>query len=272
MPPTDATDRSAAPVTTVKPFQIRGRFFTAVSLRLGETPPDDTFWAALDEQLRQTPQFFNDAPLILDLEQAAALSETAAITALIAELRKRRLAAFGVQNATPGQVAAAAESGLIAITSGSDAPLRTGGHNAARAAAKKSEWAEKRAEKTDEKAEDKADEPGFQPGSETLVITHPVRSGQTVFAERGDLVVIGPVSSGAELIATGNIHVYGHLRGRALAGVKGDENARIFCQNLDAELLAIAGLYRTSDNLESDLRRRSVQVFLRDQRLCVEAL
>ena len=80
------------------------------------------------------------------------------------------------------------------------------------------------------------------------------------------------VSSGAELIARGNIHVYGLLRGRAMAGAEGDESARIFCQRLDAELLAVAGLYRTSENLEPELLNRPVQVFLQDERLCVEAL
>ena len=100
----------------------------------------------------------------------------------------------------------------------------------------------------------------------------PVRSGQLIYAERGDLIVVGSVASGAELIASGNIHVYGRMRGRAMAGVDGNENARIFCQNLDAELLAIAGLYRTNEHLEEHLRRKAVQVFLRDQNLCVEAL
>ena len=106
----------------------------------------------------------------------------------------------------------------------------------------------------------------------TRLITDPVRSGQKVFADRGDLVVVGPVSSGAELVAVGNIHVYGALRGRALAGVNGDETARIFCQSLEAELLAIAGLYRTSEDLEAGIRKARIQAFLKDDRLAVEPL
>jgi septum site-determining protein MinC len=99
-----------------------------------------------------------------------------------------------------------------------------------------------------------------------------VRSGQRIFADRGDLIVSASVSSGAELIAHGNIHVYGALRGRALAGVNGERAARIFCQSLEAELIAIAGLYLTSDDLDPAARRQRVQAFLRDEALCVQPL
>jgi septum site-determining protein MinC len=99
-----------------------------------------------------------------------------------------------------------------------------------------------------------------------------VRSGQRIVAEHGDLVVVASVSSGAELIAHGNVHVYGRLRGRALAGVDGDRTARIFCQSLEAELIAIAGLYKTSDDLGADVARKRVQAFLDDDALCIEVL
>ena len=103
------------------------------------------------------------------------------------------------------------------------------------------------------------------------LITSPVRSGQTVIAETGDLTIVGPVGSGAELIAAGSIHVYGQLRGRASAGVFGDETARIFCQSLDAELLSIAGLYKPSEAIDPLARKRNVQVYLQGDHLCVEA-
>ena len=111
-----------------------------------------------------------------------------------------------------------------------------------------------------------------EPAPATLLITEPVRSGQRIFADRGDLVVVASVGSGAELIAQGNIHVYGRLRGRALAGVNGDKTARIFCQSLEAELVAIAGLYQTSDDLDPAVRQRRVQAYLKEQTLCVEPL
>jgi septum site-determining protein MinC len=104
------------------------------------------------------------------------------------------------------------------------------------------------------------------------LVTRPVRSGQRLYAQGGDLVVLAPVSSGAELMADGNIHVYGVLRGRALAGVKGNSDARIFCQDLRAELISVAGHYRVSENLDPALAGRPVQVRLQDGRLIIEAL
>lgn len=251
VPHQDIAPRGDSPAAAIKPFQIRGRYFTAVALRPEDGPLDKAFYAALDAQLRWSPHFFDGAPLILDLAQAPGLSRPAELRALTDSLRSRGLAVFGVQNASPEQISAAEDAGLISIASGKDAPLNM----------------------------DSGTKPGTRRGllkklrpPENRLITQPVRSGQTVVAEGGDLVVVGPVSSGAELIARGSIHVYGRLRGRAMAGAEGDESARIFCRDLDAELLAVAGLYRTSENLEPDLLNRPVQVFLQDERLCVEAL
>ena len=92
-------------------------------------------------------------------------------------------------------------------------------------------------------------EPAIKP---TKIITTPVRGGQQIYAQGGDLVVVSSVSPGAELLADGNIHVYGAMRGRALAGVKGDTRARIFCQQLSAELVSIAGQYKVSEDLRRD--------------------
>jgi septum site-determining protein MinC len=105
-----------------------------------------------------------------------------------------------------------------------------------------------------------------------MLVTEPVRSGQRIFAEAGDLVVVGAVGSGAEVVASGNIHIYGALRGRALAGATGDAKARIFCHSLDAELVAVAGTYRTNDDIDAAARKQRAQVFLRDDALCIEPL
>ncbi len=238
--------------TSVKPYQIRGRFFTAIALRpSGET--DAVFYDALDAQMRQMPHFFANAPLVIDLEQIAGTEIELDIARFVAALRHRKLSVFGVQNGSAEQTAAALETGLIALPTGRDAPVERVERANARTAAKP-------------EPTPKALAPS------TRLITEPVRSGQKIVAERGDLVVCASVGSGAELVAVGNIHVYGQLRGRALAGVNGDETARIFCQNLDAELLAIAGLYRTSEDLGPDIRKQRVQAFLQDDKLVVEAL
>ncbi|MEN2475240.1 septum site-determining protein MinC [Burkholderia sp. GS2Y] len=109
-------------------------------------------------------------------------------------------------------------------------------------------------------------------GGQTLVIDRPLRSGQQIYA-KGDLVVLAPVSHGAEIIAEGNIHIYAPLRGRALAGVHGNHDARIFCTCLEPELISIAGIYRTTENpLPPEVLGKSVQIRLEEEKLMIEPL
>ncbi len=111
------------------------------------------------------------------------------------------------------------------------------------------------------------------PNLPTKLLTDPVRSGQQVYAENCDLIVLGPVSAGAELIADGCIHVYGTLRGRAIAGANGNPNARIFCKRLEADLVAIAGVYMVADQIAPHLQGKSAQIRLSDDNnLAIELL
>ncbi|UFM67258.1 septum site-determining protein MinC (plasmid) [Paracoccus sp. MA] len=245
---------AAQTVATVKPLQIRGRTFTAIALHLSGRP-DRAFFEALEARLNQTPLFFDNAPLVVDLEQAQGLDSAAELIQLTAELRRRKLSVFGVQSGTAAQARAAAEAGLISLPGGRDIALERVSRQGSRP----------------EPVREPAPAPAAKEPANRMV-TQPVRSGQTVFADRGDLIVVGSVGSGAEVIAAGNIHIYGRLRGRALAGVHGDASARIFCHALDAELLAIAGLYRTSENLGPDTPRQHVQVYLQGEVLRIESL
>ena len=102
------------------------------------------------------------------------------------------------------------------------------------------------------------------------VIRTPIRSGQQVYAKNADLIVIGPVSQGAEILADGNIHVYGPLRGRALAGVRGHSEAMIFCSQLEAELISIAGTYKVIDDIRQSHWQHSVQIRLLHNQLLIE--
>lgn len=213
--------------------------------------PDSGFFEALDTLMRQAPHFFVNAPLVLDVEHAQDLNDKADFAKLAHALRARKLFAVGVQGATPEQGNAAFGAGLITLQGGREASLDRSASRAAPAEVKAA--------------------PVVEPAA-SLLITEPVRSGQRIFADRGDLIVMAAVSSGAELIAHGNIHIYGPLRGRALAGVNGDRGARIFCQSLEAELIAIAGLYRTSDDLGAAVRQTRIQAFLQDDTLVVEPL
>lgn len=234
----------------IMPFQIRGRSFTAIVLELTGAA-DGEFFAALDEKLKQAPHFFMNAPFVLDLDKATGITRSGDMMGLVRELRSRKLSVIGVQNGNFEQNTAALSAGLAPLQGGREVGVQ--GENAEAGDAFEEETAS---------VEEAA----------TVLVTEPVRSGQRIFADRGDLVVVSSVSSGAELIAQGNIHVYGSLRGRALAGVNGDARARIFCQSLEAELIAIAGLYKTSDDLGPDFERKRVQAYLEDEVLRVELL
>ncbi len=234
-------------VTAVKPLQVRGRFLTAVVLPVTGAP-DAAFYAALDALLQQSPGFFAEAPVILDIARAKGLDAREDFAELLRNLRHRSISPIAVQKATGKQKAGASEAGLTTLRAGHDSPL-------------------------ERKARPVAAAPQpLEPGPAAVLVTTPVRSGQRIVAEQGDLVVVASVSSGAELIAHGNVHVYGSLRGRALAGVHGDREARIFCQSLEAELIAIAGLYKTSEDLGAAVAKQRVQVFLENDALRVEPL
>ena len=183
------------------------------------------------------------------VERAIERDEADRIRDLVERLRKRDLRVFGVQNAPGLDGGLLADLGLIPVSTGRDAPIAREPAPAPVAAA-----------------------PAPQRPAENKVIRSPVRSGQMVVADQGDLTVIGSVASGAELIAAGNIHVYGTLRGRAMAGCHGNENAHIFCQSLDAELVAIAGLYQTSETLDQAARDRCTHIYLENEKLRMEVI
>ena len=111
-----------------------------------------------------------------------------------------------------------------------------------------------------------------QPASTTLIINRPVRSGQSICHLQGDVIVMGSVGSGAEIMAGGSVHVYGTLRGRVFAGATGDGSARIFSLKNEAELLAIDGWYRTAEEMDQSARGKSVQVFLESGTIWVTPL
>ena len=110
------------------------------------------------------------------------------------------------------------------------------------------------------------------PVSANMLVTTPVRSGQQLYAPGGDLIVLAPVSAGAEILADGNIHVYAPLRGRALAGVKGDTEARVFCQSLEAELISIAGSYKVNEDLRGELWKKPIKAHLSNDQLIIDPL
>ncbi len=215
--------------------RVEGGIFTAMVIGIGD-PYDPALPASLDERVRNSPGFFTDAPVVLDLRDCIGCTAVEDFAALKDTLRQHHLVAVGVQNATAVQQRAAAAADLARF------PAAGGGGR--RSAA-----------------------PAPEPANPTQLVTQPVRSGTQIYAKNGDLVVVAPVSAGAELIADGHVHVYGTLRGRAIAGAKGDVSARIFVQQLEAELVAIAGRYLVSEAIAPEHLKQPVQVALIEDRL-----
>ena len=225
-------------------IDLRGRSIDALVLKLYGTD-DSAFFRALDHLLAHAPDAVGDAAVILDVADVAAANRGVDLIRVARQLRTRRITPVGIQNGNAALNAAARGAGLALLPPDIGTPVDL------------------------DEAEEAAD-----PASSltSRLVVEPVRSGQRIVAERGDLIVTAPVSPGAELIAAGHIHVYGALRGRALAGVDGDVQARIFCRSLEADLIAIAGLYRVSDDIPRHVWRRPIQAYLDDDTLRLDAL
>ncbi|MFO1350197.1 MAG: septum site-determining protein MinC [Gammaproteobacteria bacterium] len=236
------------------PFELKGSLFTLTVMHLRQTDV-----AAIDQHLAgkiaQAPDFFNNAPTVIDLEALADKNVPIDFTRLYDAIRKRGLIPVGVRNGSAEMHAMAALAGLPTLPE-----------------ARLPSMAATKPDKIDKPAKIAAEPATPKPQSHNRIHVQTVRSGQQLYAANGDLIVLGSVSPGAELLADGNIHVYGVLRGRALAGIKGDQEARIFCQALAAEILSIAGNYRVIEQLDDNVRGKPAQVYLAQERLMIEPL
>ncbi|PSO29651.1 septum site-determining protein MinC [Bradyrhizobium sp. MOS002] len=211
---------------TRQSFRMRGRSF--VTLALCPVVPIAGWLEEIDVTLARSPDFFAGKPVTLDLSPLD-LSQSA-IAHLIKSLEQRNIRILGIEGVDAAQLTT------------SMPPLLTGGRPCLLA-----------------QNEPKKPEPKPKPIS--LLLDSPVRSGQSIVSE-GDVTVLGSVASGAEIVAGGSIHVYGALRGRAMAGSSGNATARIFCQKIEAELLAINGYYQTAEEIDVALRHRPAQAWL----------
>lgn len=236
------------------PFQLRGNSFTMMVLKVN-APASPDFFTQLNVKVRQAPNFFRNAPVVLDFDE---LPESVIfdLAAFVAQVRAHHLLPVGFQGGPRPVQEAALAVGLTPMPTGRAAKLE-----------EVVKGPDPRAAATS--APQIMVEVVHRPA---MVVTEPVRSGTQIYAEKSDLIITASVSPGAELLADGNIHVYGALRGRALAGVSGDTTARVFCHSLEAEVVSVAGVYRVSEDIGSDFFKKSVQVFLRDGVLCMEPL
>jgi septum site-determining protein MinC len=183
----------------------------------------------IDATLARSPGFFVGKPVVLDLS-AVDLSQSA-IAHLLGSLEQRKIRVLGIEGVDEAHLTA------------SMPPLVSGGRNCML--------------KQNEPQKSEA-----KPKPMSLMLETPVRSGQSIVFPEGDVTVLGSVGSGAEIVAGGSIHIYGTLRGRAMAGVNGNSAARIFCQKIEAELLAIDGFYQTAEDIDASLRNKPAQAWL----------
>ncbi len=204
----------------------------------------DAVQGQLSDTIQQAPDFFHNAPIILDLQQVTDAGSGFDLALVLGLLRSQNLMPVGVRGGSESQIEAAHALDLAVFAEGSEKPIAS--QRTVRSSVIKQET--------------------------SRLVKQPVRSGQRIYASGGDLIVMASVSPGAELMADGNIHVYGTLRGRALAGVKGNLEARIFCTNLEAELVSVSGNYRISENMDQSIRGQSVQIYLDGESLLIETL
>jgi septum site-determining protein MinC len=222
-------------------MRFRGRSYVAYVL--APQVPIVEWLEDVDATLAKSPGFFTAKPVMLDLASTAL--STSAIRHLISSLGERSIRVLGLEGVDNSVLAPDLP------------PLLSGGRDCALMPVTTKPVVEEKPKSA-------------TPGS--LLLESPVRSGQSVVFADGDVTVLGSVGSGAEIVAGGSIHIYGALRGRAMAGVNGNANARIFCNKIEAELLAIDGFYQTAEDIDLNLRGRPAQAWLEGNAMKITAL
>ncbi len=229
-------------------FRLRGSNYSLLTLRL-LTGDVQAVLPALGDQFRKAPGFLRYAPIAISLDDLG--GEQVDFPALVAGLRALEILPIGVVGGPQLLRAAAAGAGLPT--------LRPAGQRETEVEAPSPVAAPPVAMAPEP--------PRPAPAARSMVVTQNIRAGQRIYAEGSDLIIVGSVNAGAEVLADGNIHIYGALRGRALAGASEDGEARIFAQNFDPELVAISGFYAVREGLTPASIGRGVQVRLDGEQL-----
>ena len=243
--------------------ELKGGMYTLLSLQIHSTDAEEIS-LALKNKVLQAPSFFKDTPIVLDLSPVE-LDEQLDTHQLLEILAENKLIAIAAR-VNDKDSPAAQHIQLPVLDGGPTA------HN-------KTIDTESNDEPRDHDKEDPLTHTSQQnvacaimPITTPTIITRPVRSGQQLYAQNGELVVLAQVGAGAELISDSNIHVYGPLRGRALCGVTGNTKARIFCSSLEAELVSVAGNYKPLEEIPAALKGKPAQIWLEGTKLRIEPL
>jgi septum site-determining protein MinC len=239
-------------LTDARSIRIKGRSFLAVVL--SPDLPFDDWLARLDDLAARSAGFFLGRPVVLDVTDLPI--DRAQLKELLGEFSQRNVSIMGIEGARPS------------ILGQGMPPALKGGRPVSDDAVAKEPVIALQNSSTDSKP---AAIESRQP-LQSIIIREPVRSGQSVIFPEGDVTVIGSVASGAEIIAGGSVHIYGTLRGRAMAGSIGNASARIFCRKMEAELLAIDGVYKMAEDMAPSLRGKPVQLWLEGDTIMAETL
>jgi len=263
----------AAPAKPVPAFDLKSTAWTLTVVRL-HSADAEAVGRELDRRFADSPGLFEDEPIVVDLSLLRAGGGLPDLAVLLYHLRRHGMRPLAAQGGSEAQMAATRAVGL-AVTMDPEPWPDTQPHATEEAPAAASPGAAPAASPP-EPVEAEALTPFVPPtlgAAPTLVIDKPLRSGQRVYARGGDLIVLSAVSFGAEVIADGHIHVYAPLRGRAIAGARGDTSARIFSTCLEPQLVSIAGIYRTTETpLAANVAGRAAQVRLEGESLLIEPL
>lgn len=247
-----------------KRVELKGGMYAFMSLRIGVADVD-TVDECLADKVQQAPGFFANTPIVVDLTPLDEDPETRDAldgAALMACIRKHKL--IPIVAATGDKSSPLAKAVAVPLVEGG--ARRQSSDDDSAASADAASTAVKPASEPDTAREV---EYIIKP---PMLINRPVRSGQQIYARDTDLIIIGQVGPGAEVIADNNIHIYGPLRGRALCGVSGNQSTRIFCQSLEAELVSVAGNYRMLETIPEELRGKPAKIALDNERLSIESL
>ena len=227
------------------PIEFKGSSFTLSVVHLHHSQPE-VIRQALQDKIDQAPDFLKNAPVVLNVAGLSGNVNWKQLQQAVASTGLRIVGVSGCKDESLKRMIV--KAGLPVLSEGKEAKKRSDEPDPVEAV------------------------PAPEPVARTRIITTPVRSGQQIYARNADLIVTSSVSAGAELVADGNIHVYGMMRGRALAGAGGDRDCQIFCTNLAAELVSIAGEYWIMDQIPAEFFGKAARLCLKEGALTIQTL
>ncbi|MBL4867498.1 MAG: septum site-determining protein MinC [Pseudomonadales bacterium] len=291
---TNSTSTQSTSTQSTSTFNLKGSLLTLMVLELHEFH-FDRFNQQMTLATKRAPNFFQQTPVVISLEKLNDANEIIDFLDLTQLCQEYGLYPVAIKGGSEDHQLAAIVAGLPKIPANKSRPNSSreiksrDTQNAVDSDSEQlglepraleqqeldqdSQEKSPRTKDTEIKLSQKTSDAVATISTASKIVAKPVRSGQQVYAPGGDLIILAPVSAGAEVLADGNIHVYGPLRGRALAGVKGNTDARIFCHSLEAELISIAGHYKVSEDLRSQpLWKQPMQARLQSKHLIIEKI